>query len=66
MMSSTVLSADRSKRWRVASHTSEICDHRIRLFSEALFYFNPALWWLSRQVRIEREASCDALATRAG
>jgi hypothetical protein len=28
----------------------------------ALLYFNPAVWWLSRQIRIEREACCDATA----
>ncbi len=33
-----------------------------QLFAEALLFFNPALWWLSRQLRIEREACCDALA----
>jgi beta-lactamase regulating signal transducer with metallopeptidase domain len=30
---------------------------------ESLFFFNPAVWWLSRQIRVEREACCDALAT---
>ncbi len=29
---------------------------------ESLLFFNPAVWWLSRQIRIEREACCDALA----
>lgn len=33
-----------------------------QLFAEALFFFNPAVWWLSHQVRREREACCDALA----
>ena len=37
----------------------------VQLVIEALLYFNPAVWWLSRQVRIEREACCDALAARA-
>ena len=27
---------------------------------EALLFFNPAVWWVSRQIRIEREACCDA------
>lgn len=31
---------------------------------ESLLFFNPAVWWLSRQVRVEREACCDALAAR--
>ncbi|GJM24632.1 MAG: hypothetical protein DHS20C16_10470 [Phycisphaerae bacterium] len=31
---------------------------------EALLFFNPGVWWISRQVRIEREACCDELAAR--
>lgn len=31
---------------------------------ESLLFFNPAVWWLSRQVRVEREACCDALAAK--
>ncbi len=34
----------------------------LQLFIEALLFFNPAVWWLSRQARIEREACCDAMA----
>ncbi len=34
----------------------------LQLVIESLLYFNPAVWWLSRQTRIEREACCDALA----
>jgi beta-lactamase regulating signal transducer with metallopeptidase domain/type II secretory pathway component GspD/PulD (secretin) len=33
-----------------------------QLFAEALLFFNPAVWWISRQMRVEREACCDALA----
>ena len=29
---------------------------------EALLFFNPAVWWVNRQIRIEREACCDRLA----
>lgn len=29
---------------------------------EALLFFHPAVWWLSRQIRRERELCCDALA----
>ncbi|MEO0340026.1 MAG: M56 family metallopeptidase, partial [Bacteroidota bacterium] len=29
---------------------------------EVLFYFNPAIWWLSAQVRLERENCCDDIA----
>ena len=32
---------------------------------EAVLFFNPAVWWISRQVRVEREACCDAFAVRA-
>ncbi len=31
---------------------------------EALFYFHPAVWWLSTQVRTEREHCCDDLAVQ--
>jgi len=34
-----------------------------QFFVESLFFFNPAIWWISHQVRREREACCDALAT---
>lgn len=29
---------------------------------EALLFFNPAVWWIGRQLRNEREACCDRLA----
>ena len=29
---------------------------------ETLFFYHPAVWWLSRQVRIERENCCDDAA----
>jgi len=29
---------------------------------EALLFFNPAVWWISRQISLEREACCDAAA----
>lgn len=31
---------------------------------EALFFYHPAVWWLSRQIRIEREHCCDDLVLR--
>lgn len=36
-----------------------------QLLVESLLFFNPAVWWLSRQIRIEREACCDAIAVSA-
>ena len=29
---------------------------------ETLLFFHPAVWWISRQIRIERELCCDDLA----
>jgi beta-lactamase regulating signal transducer with metallopeptidase domain len=31
---------------------------------EAVLFFNPAVWWINRQIRVEREACCDAWAVR--
>jgi len=31
---------------------------------ESLLFFHPALWWVSRRVRIERELCCDELALK--
>jgi beta-lactamase regulating signal transducer with metallopeptidase domain/5-hydroxyisourate hydrolase-like protein (transthyretin family) len=33
-----------------------------QLLAESLLFFNPAVWWISRQLRHEREACCDAVA----
>jgi beta-lactamase regulating signal transducer with metallopeptidase domain/uncharacterized GH25 family protein len=38
-------------------------DYLVNVFQmviEALLFFNPMIWWISRQIRIEREACCDA------
>jgi beta-lactamase regulating signal transducer with metallopeptidase domain len=29
---------------------------------EAVFFFNPAVWWINHQIRREREACCDQMA----
>ena len=31
---------------------------------EVLFFYHPAVWWVSRQMRIEREYCCDDLAMK--
>lgn len=31
---------------------------------EVLFYFNPAVWWISANIRTERENCCDDIAVR--
>ncbi|UCG46333.1 MAG: M56 family metallopeptidase, partial [Phycisphaerales bacterium] len=33
-----------------------------QMVAEAVLFFNPAVWWISRQIRIEREACCDRAA----
>jgi|GEM_PF-3067768 len=39
----------------------------LQTIMETVFFFNPAIWWLSRQIRTERENCCDDLAIlRAG
>ncbi|MGH9518912.1 MAG: M56 family metallopeptidase, partial [Terriglobales bacterium] len=41
------------------------CDYLINLFQRALevvFFYHPAVWWLSRQVAQEREHCCDDAA----
>lgn len=34
----------------------------LQSFTETIFYYHPAVWWLSAQVRNEREHACDDLA----
>ncbi|MCA9137928.1 MAG: M48 family metalloprotease [Planctomycetales bacterium] len=34
----------------------------IQRLIEAAFFFHPAVWWLSNQIRLEREVCCDELA----
>lgn len=36
----------------------------LQMLIEAILFFNPAVWWISGRVRVEREASCDAVAAR--
>ncbi|MCA8994694.1 MAG: M48 family metalloprotease [Planctomycetaceae bacterium] len=42
----------------------DIAVNFLQLVLESCFFFNPAVWWLSRQVRSEREACCDAVASQ--
>jgi TonB family protein len=34
--------------------------------AEAVLFYHPAVWWVSKQMRLERECRCDALAVEAG
>ena len=36
----------------------------LQILIEALFYFNPAVWWISNSIRIEREHCCDDIAVK--
>jgi TonB family protein len=43
-------------------------DYLVSVFQsvvEALLFYHPAVWWVSRQVRRERECCCDELAVAA-
>ncbi len=33
--------------------------------AESIFYFHPAMWWLSAQIKVEREHCCDDIAIEA-
>lgn len=37
----------------------------LQTFAEALLFYHPAVWWLSRRIRLEREHCCDDAAVRA-
>ena len=44
------------------------CDYAVNLAQtaiETLFFYHPAVWWVSRQIRIEREHCCDDVAIAA-
>ena len=44
-------------------------DYLVSVFQsvvEALLFYHPAVWWVSRQVRRERECCCDELAVAVG
>lgn len=36
-----------------------------QMMIEAILFFNPAAWWISKQVRFEREACCDKAGVAA-
>jgi TonB family protein len=44
-------------------------DYLVSVFqsiAEALLFYHPAVWWISKQVRRERECCCDAIAVANG
>jgi beta-lactamase regulating signal transducer with metallopeptidase domain len=36
----------------------------LQAFLETLLFYHPAVWWISRRIRVEREHCCDDLAVR--
>lgn len=40
----------------------DILINYLQIFIETLLFFNPAVWWISRQIRAEREHRCDDFA----
>jgi len=37
----------------------------LQIVVETLLFYHPAVWWLSRRIRVERELCCDDLATQS-
>jgi len=37
----------------------------LQMATETLLFFNPAAWWISRQITVEREHCCDDIAVAA-
>lgn len=37
----------------------------LQILIETLFFYHPAVWWLSHRIRVEREHCCDDLVIRA-
>ena len=44
-------------------------DHLVNILqrvAEAVLFFHPAVWWISRRIRVERENCCDDLVVELG
>ncbi|MBD0371891.1 MAG: polysaccharide deacetylase family protein [Pyrinomonadaceae bacterium] len=37
----------------------------LQAIAETLLFYHPAVWWVSKQIRVEREHACDDLAVEA-
>ncbi len=38
----------------------------VQVVAETLFFFHPAVWWLNKRIRADREDCCDDIAVAAG
>ncbi|MEL6134132.1 MAG: M56 family metallopeptidase, partial [Bacteroidota bacterium] len=38
--------------------------NQLQIFIEVLFFYHPAVWWISREIQLEREKCCDDLVLR--
>jgi bla regulator protein blaR1 len=38
----------------------------VQVIAETLFFFHPAVWWLNKRIRDDREDCCDDIAVSAG
>jgi beta-lactamase regulating signal transducer with metallopeptidase domain len=45
-------------------HRRDLLISFVERLVESCFFFNPAVWWMCRQIRNEREAACDAIAVQ--
>lgn len=46
-------------------HRHDYLVNLIQTLVETLFFYHPAVWWMSQRIRIERENCCDDLAVAA-
>lgn len=45
-------------------HRKDFLFNILQSIIESLFYFNPAVWWISAYIRTERENCCDDIAVK--
>ncbi|MEL6730458.1 MAG: M56 family metallopeptidase [Bacteroidota bacterium] len=38
--------------------------NQLQIFIEVLFFYHPAIWWISREIQLEREKCCDDIVRR--
>jgi beta-lactamase regulating signal transducer with metallopeptidase domain len=43
-------------------HRRDYLVNLLQILAETLLFYHPAIWWMSRRIRLEREQACDDLA----